>query len=145
MNKRTLRRLLEKLAKKVETLGIGAWIKQTSEKLPCLLPAIVSRLIPRTTNEIERFFLAFNQFYITRCGFHSVRSARRELAFFILVYLFTQQDKNQMAPIEAIMPEARTMPFYRLINDPLAVLMGVEHVKLHRKMTNDERALALAA
>ena len=144
-DKRTLLRRLQKLTQNADILCIGPWIKQTWQKLPCLLPAIGSRLIPRTTNEIERFFRAFNQFYKTRCGFHSFTSARRELAFFILVYLFTQQDKDQMAPIESIMPEARTMPFYRLINDPLAVLMGLEHVKLHRKMANDEMAVALAA
>ena len=144
-DKRTLRRRLEKLAQNADILGIGAWIKETMEKLPCLLPAIGSRLIPRTTNKIERFFRAFNQFYKGRCGFHSLRSARFELSFFILVYLFTQQAKDQKAPIESIMPQARTMPFYRLINDPLAVLMGVEHVKLSQKMADNEMAIALAA
>lgn len=144
-DKRTLRRRLEKLSQNADILGIGPWIKETWQKLSCLLPAIGSRLIPRTTNEIERFFRAFNQFYKRRCGFHNLRSARWELAFFILVYLFTNQAKDGIAPIESIMPEARTMPFYRLINDPLAVLMGVEQVKLPQKMANHEMAVALAA
>ena len=144
-DKRTVRRRLEKLSRKADILGIGPWIAQTLENLPRLLPAIGSRRVPRTTNGIERFFRAFNQFYKGRCGFHSIRSARWELALFVLVYLFTQQEKEQKAPIEAIMPEASAMPFYRLINDPLAVLMGVEHVKLPRKMADDELPLALAA
>lgn len=144
-DKRTLLRRLEKLSHNADIRCIGPWIKQTWQKLPGLLPAIGSRLIPRTTNEIERFFRAFNRFYKGRCGFHSLRSAHFELAFFILVYLFTKQAKDQMAPIESIMPEASTMPFYRLINEPLAVLMGVEHVKLPRKMANDAPALARAA
>lgn len=144
-DKRTVRRRLEKLAQKAEGLGIGFWIEAVRRSLPQLLPAIGSRRLPRTTNGIERFFRAFNRFYKTRGGFHSVYSARWELLLFILVYLFTQQDKDGKAPIDAIVPEACAMPFYRLINDPFSVLLGVDHVKLPQKMADDELALALAA
>lgn len=144
-DKRTVRRRLEKLAQRADQLGISAWVETTLGKLFQILPAIGSRRVPRTTNGIERFFRAFNRFYKGRGGFHSLRSARWELALFLLVYLFTKQEKDQKAPIEAIMPEASTMPLYRLINNPLAVLLGLDHVKLPQKMAADELTVALAA
>ncbi|MBI4532238.1 MAG: hypothetical protein HY709_12045 [Candidatus Latescibacteria bacterium] len=118
---------------------------QTCEKLSCLLPAIGSRVLPRTTNAIERFFRTFNRFYQGRCGFHSLRSATWELLVFLLVDLFTQRDKDGVAPIEAIVPEARQMPLYRLINDPLAVLLGVDHVTLPQPIAHEAYHDALAA
>ena len=59
-----------------------------------------------------------NQFYKTRNGFFSLLSAQRQLMFFLVFYLFTQ-GKNGFAPSESIMPEARRMPLYKLMNDPL--------------------------
>ena len=43
--------------------------------------------------------------------------------FFTVVYLFTIQAESGKAPIEKILPEANTMPFYRLLNYPFAVEM----------------------
>ena len=73
---------------------------------------------PRTTNSIERFFRAFQRFYKTRGGFHSVVSAKRELMLFIVVYVFTVQASTGTAPIERIVPQASQIPFYTLLNDP---------------------------
>jgi len=67
-DKRTVRRRLRKLKKSSEELGISDWVEQTEQKLPKLLPSVGSACIPRTTNAIERFFRAFNQFYKKRCG-----------------------------------------------------------------------------
>jgi len=67
---------------------------------------------------MERFFRAFQRFYKTRGGFHSVLSAKRELILFMVVYLFTQQVETGKAPIENIIPEAARMPLYRLLNYP---------------------------
>ena len=69
-DKRTVRRRLRKLKRKLssEELGISEWVEQTEQKLPKLLPSVGSVCIPRTTNAIERFFRAFNQFYKKRCG-----------------------------------------------------------------------------
>ena len=36
--------------------------------------------------------------------------------------MFTQQATTGHAPIEVIVPEARRMPLYRLINDPFQAL-----------------------
>ena len=71
----------------------------------------------------------FQRFYCTRGGFHSVLSAKRELLLFLVVYVFTQHATAGQAPIETILPEARRMPLYRLINDPFRALQERGNVK----------------
>ena len=135
-DKRTVRRRLQKLKESSGELGISGWVDQTEQSFPKLLPSVGSACIPRTTNAIERFFRAFSRFYKMRCGFFSVVSARRELILFLLMYLFVQQPESGKAPIESIMPEAREMPLYKLINDPLGTVMGVGDVKRNVKMAD---------
>jgi transposase-like protein len=140
---RTVNRRLDRLEHTAEEKGwkkILAWCKRTRDNLTHLLPAVRSNTYPSTTNEIERFFRAFSRFYKTRGGFHSVISAKREIIFFMVVYLFTIQAESGKAPIEKILPEANTMPFYRLLNYPFAVEMAsqppqnVKNVKLAENM-----------
>jgi len=135
-DKRTVRRRLQRLKESSQELGICEWVEQTEANIPKLLPSVGSVHIPRTTNAIERFFRVFNRFYKVRCGFFSVISARRELILFLLMYLFVQQPESGKAPIESIMPEAREMPLYKLINDPLGTVMGAENVKRNVKMAD---------
>jgi len=47
----------------------------------------------------------------------------------LVVYVFTQHATTGQAPIEVIMPEARSMPLYRLINDPFRALQERADVK----------------
>lgn len=119
---RTVNRRLDRLEQTANEKGwkILDWIKRTRNKLKHLLPTIRSNTYPSTTNEIERFFRAFARFYKTRGGFHSVASAKREIIFFMVTYLFTIQAESGKAPIEKILPEANTMPFYRLLNYPFS-------------------------
>ena len=133
---RTVRSRLHKLKESSEELGIKEWVDKTEKNLPKLLPSVGSAVIPRTNNAIERFFRAFNRFYKMRCGFFTVISAKRELIFFLLMYVFVQQPGSGKAPIESIMPEARKMPLYRLINDPFRTVIGVENVKRNVKMAD---------
>jgi len=144
-DKRTVRRRLCKLKESSESLGIQEWVEQTESNLPKLLPSVGSVRIPTTTNAIERFFRAFNRFYKVRCGFFSVLSAKRELIFFVFMYLFIKQSESGKAPIEAIMPEVVRMPLYRLINDPLGTVLGVENVKRKIKMADFNPNECLAA
>ena len=65
----------------------------------------------------------------TRKGFHSVLSATRELRLFLVVSVFTQHATTGQAPIEVLLPEARRMPLYRLINDPFRSLQERNYVK----------------
>jgi hypothetical protein len=43
--------------------------------------------------------------------------------------VFTQQATTGQAPIEVLVPEARRMPLYRLINDPFRALQERAAVK----------------
>ena len=135
-DKRTVRRRLAKLKESSQELGISEWVQQTEANLPKLLPSVGSKRIPRTTNAIERFFRAFNRFYKMRCGFFTVTSAKRELIFFLLMYVFVRQPESGRAPIEAIMPEASRMPLYQLINDPFGTVLGAENVKKNVRMAD---------
>jgi transposase-like protein len=130
---RTIKRRLKKLEAEDAThkWGISSWIALTWKNLTALIPALRSNSYPKTTNAIERFFRAFQRFYKTRGGFHSVVSAKRELILFLVVYLFTQQTETKKAPIETIVPEARRMPFYRLLNYPFEC--GMPNIAFNNK------------
>ena len=125
-DKRTVKNRLIRLEEKSEAWGIGGWLKGVWEQLPHLLPAIGNRHIPRTSNAVERFFRAFNRFYKVRRGFFSVQSAKQQLILFLVFYLFTPGEEG-IAPIEKVVPEARRMPLYQLMNDPFHSLgLGVK-------------------
>jgi len=117
---RTLRRRLARLTTEegAQDCGLETWVAQTHEKLDRLEPAVRKNSYPRTTNGIERFFRAFQRFYKTRGGFHSVVSAQREVMVFVVGYVFTIQPSTGRAPIEQIVPQARQMPLYQLLNAP---------------------------
>lgn len=117
---RTMRRRLQRLEAEdaQEGWGLSSWIATVRGKLDRLRPAVRRNQYPRTTNQIERFFRAFQRFYKTRGGFHSVISAQRELMLFVVVYVFTQQADSGQAPIEQIVPQAKDMPFYKILNAP---------------------------
>jgi transposase-like protein len=148
-DKRTVRRRLEKLKETCQELDISEWIRRTQANLHKLLPSVGSKRIPKTTNAIERFFRAFNRFYKVRCGFFTVISAKRELIFFLLMYVFIQQSGSGKAPIESIIPNASEMPLYKLINDPLSNLIGggnvSEIVKKNVRMADSELLETFAA
>ena len=101
-----------------EGWGLTSWIATTRDKLMYLRPALCQNQYPHTTNQVERFFRAFQRFYKTRGGFHSIISAQRELMLFVVVYVFTQQAESGQAPIEQIVPQAKDMPFYKILNAP---------------------------
>ncbi len=63
----------------------------------------------------------------------SVVSAKRQLILFLVMYVFIRQPESGKAPIESIMPEAREMPLYKMINDPLRTVMGVENINRNVK------------
>lgn len=135
-DKRTVRRRLARLRERAAAWGLTPWVSRVEEKLPALICTVGSTRLPSTSNAIERFFRAFERFYKTRKGFHSVLSAKRELLLFLVVYLFTQRATDGQAPIEVIVPEARRMPLYRLINDPFRALQERGHVKREAEMAD---------
>jgi transposase-like protein len=135
-DKRTVRRRLARLRERASELGITPWVSRVEAKLPGLICSVGSVRLPSTTNAVERFFRAFQRFYATRGGFHSVLSAKRELLLFLVVYVFTQHATTGQAPIEVIVPEARRMPLYRLINDPFGALQERQNVKATATMAD---------
>jgi len=64
---------------------------------------------------------------------------------FFVVYGFTPHATTGQAPIEVILPEARRMPFYRLINDPLHALQERGPVKAKPKLADLLRSKPAAA
>ena len=109
-------------------------VKTMRKNLPRLLPAMRKNNSPRTTNEIERFFRQFQRFYKTRNGFNSVSSARQQLSVFMVTYFFTRQAESGKAPIERIMPEAKRMPLYQILNDPIRWIPAKQIANLSRKV-----------
>lgn len=135
-DKRTVRRRLARLRERAADLGITPWVTAVEAKLPQLICSVGSVRLPSTSNAVERFFRAFQRFYRTRGGFHTVHSAKRELLLFLVVYMFTQHATTGQAPIEVIIPEARRMPLYRLINDPFRALQERASVKPEATMAD---------
>jgi transposase-like protein len=144
-DKRTVRRRLARLKERAAELGITPWVAAVEAKLPQLICSVGSIRLPSTSNAVERFFQAFQRFYRTRGGFHSVLSAKRELLLFLVVYVFTQHATTGQAPIEVILPEARQMPLYRLINDPFHALQERGAVKREAEMADLLRPQVVAA
>jgi hypothetical protein len=128
-DQRTVRRRLARLKARAAAWGMTPWVTGGEEKLPQLLGRVGSTRLPSTTTAIERCFRAFERCSNTRKGCHSVLSATRELRLFVVVSVFTQQATTGQAPIEVILPEARRMPLYRLINDPFRALQERASVK----------------
>lgn len=59
----------------------------------------------------------------------------------MVLYLFTIQAESGKAPIETILPEATTMPFYRLLNYPLTSEVPArppQNVKLTEEMATEQ-------
>jgi len=144
-DKRTVRRRLARLKERAAEWGITPWISTVEAKLPQLICSVGSVRLSSTSNAVERFFRAFQRFYCTRGGFHSVLSAKRELLLFLVVYVFTQHATTGQAPIEVIVPEARSMPLYRLINDPFRALQEWGDVKREVEMADLLRSQVAAA
>ena len=144
-DKRTVRRRLDALEQQATEWGISAWVTQTKTVLDKLLPAVGSRVLPTTTNAIERFFRQFNRFYKVRCGFQSVASAKEQLALFLIGYLFSVRASDGVAPIEAIWPEAAQTPLYRMLNNPFGGLKAQQNVKRFPKMAESPDTDLLAA
>jgi transposase-like protein len=144
-DKRTVRRRLMRLKERAAEWGITPWGTAVEAKLPQLISSVGSVRLPSTANAVERFFRSFQRFYGTRGGFHSGLSAKRELRLVLVVYMFTQHATTGQAPIEVIVSEARSMPLYRLINDPFRALQERADVKPEASMADFLRPQAAGA
>jgi transposase-like protein len=144
-DQRTVRRRLARLQERAAEWGLRPWVSAVEAKRPQLICRVGSARLPSTSNAVERFFRAFPRFYRTRGGFHSVLSATRELRLFRVVYGITQHATTGQALIETILPEARRMPLYRLINNPFRALQERESVISEATMADLLRPQAAGA
>src|SRR4029434_9626275 len=144
-DKRTVRRRLAWLKERAAEWGSSPWVSTVEAKQPQLICSVGSVRLPSTSNAVERFFRAFQRFYCTRGGFHSVLSAKRELLLFLVVYVFTQHATTGQAPIEVIVPAARTMRLYRLTTAPSRALQERGDVKREAGMADVLRPQEAAA
>jgi hypothetical protein len=128
-DKRPVRRRLARLREQAPALGLTTWLTHVEATLPQLICSVGSARLPSTTNAIARFFRALQRFYATRGSLHAVLSGTRERLLFLVVYVFTQRASTRQAPSEVMMPEARRMPLYRCLNDPVRALQERGYVK----------------
>jgi transposase-like protein len=135
-DQRTVRRRLTRLKEQATALESTPWVTAVEAKRPQLICRVGSVRRPSTSNAVDRFFRAFQRCYRTRGGVHSGLSATRELRLFLVVSVFTQHATTGQAPIEGIVPEARSMPLYRLVNDPFRALQEWGDVKLEGEMAD---------
>jgi transposase-like protein len=75
-DKRTVRRRLTRLQARAAELGMTPWVSRMEAQWPGLICSVGSVRLPSTTNAIEPSFRAFQRFYATRGGCHSVLSAK---------------------------------------------------------------------
>ena len=124
-DKRTVKRRMDKLEKNADAWGITGWVRNTKAHLEQLLPAVGSRILPTTTNAIERFFGHFARFYKPRNGFHCVDTAKDQLALFLTC-------------LRA--PHCR-----QVFNDPFCLGIHPDYVKQMPRMANESSSYLLQA
>jgi len=117
-DKRTVRRRVARLCGWVEALGKGEVVSGLLEKLSQVLPAVGSTWRPSTANGVERFFGAFDRFYLVKGPFCDLASANKHLHLFVLWYLLRVGAKGQACPFERAGGEVARLPLYHLLNRP---------------------------
>jgi len=63
---------------------------------------------------------------------------------FWVMYFFTIQANNGQAPIEKIIPEAKRMPFYQILNDPVRWMPHKQVSNLSRKVGKGAKTVEMA-
>jgi hypothetical protein len=128
-DQRTGRRRRARLRARAAEWGLTPWVRRMDAQWPGLICTVGRVRLPSTTKASERFCRACERFDNTRQGFPSVLSATRELRLLLVVDRFTQHATTGQAPMEVIVPEARSMPLYRLSHDPFRALQERADVK----------------
>jgi len=108
--KRTVRRRLARLRETGGRVGPDPWVSRGGREVAGLICTVGSVRLPSTTNAIERFFRAFERFYKTRQGFHSVLSAKRELLLFLVRLCVHAAGHHGPSPIEVLVPRPGGCP-----------------------------------
>jgi hypothetical protein len=104
---------------------------------PGLICTVDSARRPSTPNAIARCFRAFERFDRPRQGAHAVLSVKRQLLLWLVGCLSTPHTTTSQAPMEVMVPEARRMSFYHLINDLFRALQERGYVKLEAEVADE--------
>jgi len=117
-DKRTVRRRVARLCGMLDGLGKGEVVSGLLLKLPQVLSAVGSTWRPSTANGVERFFGAFDRFYLAKGPFCDLASAQKHLQLFVLGYLLRVGAKGQACPLERAGGKVEALPLYHLLNRP---------------------------
>jgi len=123
-DKRTVRRRLKTLQKQAADTPVGGVLTRLADNLPQLLPAVGSTFRPATSNAVEHFFAAFERFYRRKGPFQNRASAEKQLALFLLGYVFSvrsaeAQDAHQgLCPLQQAGYRVGQVPLFHLLNRP---------------------------
>ena len=132
-DKRTVRRRVDRLQVLVEGLGVGGVVGGLVSKLPQVLPGVGSTWRPSTTNSVEGFFGAFDQFYEVKGPFRDVASAQKHLRLFMLAYVFGGGAQGQACPLEQAGQAVGKLPLYHLLNRPNVALLRQQMTPVYRE------------
>jgi hypothetical protein len=122
-DKRTVRRRVACLVSLVEELGKGEVVSGVLAKLSQVLPAVGSTWRPSTANGVERFFGAFDRFYLVKGPFCDPASAHKHLSLFAVWYVLRMGARGQACPLERAGGKVEALPLYHLLNRPKVHLL----------------------
>jgi len=117
-DKRTVRRRVARLCEVLEGLGKGEVVSGLLSKLSQVLPAVGSTWRPSTANGVERFFGAFDRFYLVKGPFCDLASANKHLQLFVLGYVLRGGAQGQACPLERAGGDVEALPLYHLLTRP---------------------------
>jgi len=132
-DKRTVRRRVARLCGWVEEMGKGEVVSGLLEKLSQVLPAVGSTWRPSTANGVERFFGAFDRFYLVKGPFCDLTSAKKHLQLFVLWYLLRGGARGQACPLERAGGKVEAIPLYHLLNRPKVRLLRERMAQQYRQ------------
>ena len=98
-----------------------------------MLPAVGSTWRPSTANGVERFFGAFDRFYLVKGPFCDLASANKHLQLFVLWYLLRVGARGQACPLERAGGKVEAIPLYHLLNRPKVRLLRERMAQQYRQ------------
>ena len=123
-SKRTVCRRLDKLQAEAHDSPAQAVVARLLATLPQLLPAVGSTWRPTTSNAAERFLGAFERFSRAKGPFQNLASAQKQVALFLLGYVFetfsaeASAERQGRCPLQVAGYEVGAMPLFHLLNRP---------------------------
>ncbi|MGB0384178.1 MAG: IS66 family transposase [Ardenticatenaceae bacterium] len=103
---------------------------------PRLIPAVESKIIPRTNNTAELVIRRFDQHYQNFCGFENITSAQQYLAVFEKIYRFTPFSQDAQPRLRGKSP--LEVAGYDISHMPMATICAGLSPQWSQKSTDSE-------